>query len=250
VKRWALAGLISLALVACGDNDSATPSDETSEGTPGPTVARKPPFEWGACAFDIPVGVTVDCGYLTVPEDRSRPDGPTIRLHVGVFESESEDPAADPILYLGGGPGENSTEATSLIFDTSIDPFLEARDYVVLDQRGTGFSRPNLDCPELDSAFKEHIDEDLTREEERSPHQAAIFECGERLVSEGVNLAAYRSAESAADVNDLRLALGYDAWNIHGVSYGTRLALTVMRERGETRDLGLRTWGLRVRGKR
>ena len=165
-----------------------------------------------------------------MPEDRSRPDGPTIRLHVGVFESESADPAPDPMLYLGGGPGENSTEATSFGFQTRIEPFLATRDYVVLDQRGTGYSRPSLDCPELDSAFKEHLDEDLTREEERSLHQQAIFECHDRLLSEGVNLAAYRSAESAADVEDLRLALGYDSWNIHGVSYGTRLALTVMRD--------------------
>jgi pimeloyl-ACP methyl ester carboxylesterase len=49
-------------------------------------------------------------------------------------------------------------------------------------------------------------------------------------VSEGVNLAAYNSAESAADLNDLRLALGYKKWNLFGVSYGTRLALTAMRD--------------------
>jgi len=48
--------------------------------------------------------------------------------------------------------------------------------------------------------------------------------------SEGVNLPSYRSAESAADVNDLRLALEYEQWNIYGVSYGTRLGLTVMRD--------------------
>jgi pimeloyl-ACP methyl ester carboxylesterase len=230
MTRWLFAAVVSLALAACGSGDNATPADESPSETPGPTVARKPPFEWGACEFDIDVGVTVDCGDLTVPEDRSRPDSPTIRLHVGVFESESEDPAADPMLYLGGGPGENSTEASSLGFEERIEPFLATRDYIVLDQRGTGFSRPSLDCPELDSAFKEHIDEDLTREQERALHQEAIFMCRDRLVSEGVNLAAYRSAESSADVEDLRLALGYDSWNIHGVSYGTRLALTVMRD--------------------
>ena len=228
--RWVLVGVATLAIVACGEGDGAAPNNESPAGTAGPTVVRKPPFEWGACQFDIDIGATANCGYLTVPEDRSRPDGPTIRLHVGVFESESADPAPDPMLYLGGGPGENSTEATSLGFETRIEPFLATRDYVVLDQRGTGYSRPSLDCPELDSAFKEHLDEDLTREEERSLHQQAIFECHDRLLSEGVNLAAYRSAESAADVEDLRLALGYDSWNIHGVSYGTRLALTVMRD--------------------
>src|SRR5262249_29867789 len=38
------------------------------------------------------------------------------------------------------------------------------------------------------------------------------------------------SAAGAADVNDIRLALGYDKIDLYGVSYGTRLALTVMRD--------------------
>jgi pimeloyl-ACP methyl ester carboxylesterase len=54
--------------------------------------------------------------------------------------------------------------------------------------------------------------------------------CRERLVKSGVNLAAYTTAASAADVNDLRLALGYKNWNLYGISYGTRLALTVLRD--------------------
>src|SRR5690606_10802689 len=32
------------------------------------------------------------------------------------------------------------------------------------------------------------------------------------------------------DVEDLRRALGYEQWNLYGISYGTRLALTVMRD--------------------
>ena len=52
----------------------------------------------------------------------------------------------------------------------------------------------------------------------------------ERLVGEEINLAAYNSPASAADLNDLRLALGYKEWNLYGRSYGGRLALTVMRD--------------------
>jgi len=189
-----------------------------------------PPFEWGSCKFDIPVEASVDCGYLTVPEDRSNPNSPIVRLHVGVFRTDNPQKAPDPILYLGGGPGENSTEASSYFYDDLFKPFLKNRDFIVLDQRGAGFSEPDLDCPELDKAYRDTLDEDLSLEDERARGAEAVTKCHDRLVGEGVNLAAYRSAESAADVNDLRLALGYEQWNLYGVSYGTRLALTVMRD--------------------
>ncbi len=45
----------------------------------------------------------------------------------------------------------------------------------------------------------------------------------------GINLNAYTTLENAADVHDLIRALGYQQVNVEGVSYGTRLALTVMR---------------------
>lgn len=67
-------------------------------------------------------------------------------------------------------------------------------------------------------------------EEAQRPAFLASHACHDRLVKEGINLAAYTSAANAADVNDLRMALGYAQWNIYGISYGTRLALTVMRD--------------------
>ncbi|MFN8451851.1 MAG: alpha/beta fold hydrolase [Anaerolineae bacterium] len=45
-----------------------------------------------------------------------------------------------------------------------------------------------------------------------------------------MNLSAYNSIQSAADVAALREALGYDEWNLFGVSYGTRLALATIRD--------------------
>jgi pimeloyl-ACP methyl ester carboxylesterase len=50
------------------------------------------------------------------------------------------------------------------------------------------------------------------------------------LSAQGIDLSAYNSAASAADLNDLRIALGYNQLNLYGVSYGTRLALTMMRD--------------------
>ncbi|MEL6270902.1 MAG: alpha/beta fold hydrolase, partial [Chloroflexota bacterium] len=85
----------------------------------------------------------------------------------------------------------------------------------LLDQRGTGFSVPSLNCFEM---------EDF--EYDGDP----LADCFDRLLNDGVDLDQYNSADSAADVNDLRIALGYDQVNLWGISYGTRLALTVMRD--------------------
>ena len=192
--------------------------------------AYQPYFEPAQCQFQIPPGQTCECGYLTVPEDRSQPDGPTIRLHVAIFRSYSDNPAPDPVVYLAGGPGENALEAAPLVFNMRFAPFLANRDLIIFDQRGTGYSEPALDCPEFTDLAYETLDQDLSPEESAALGTEAICSCHDRLVSEGVNLAAYNSAESASDLNDLRLALGYEEWNLLGISYGTRLALTTMRD--------------------
>jgi len=192
--------------------------------------AYQPYFEPAQCQLQIPPGQTCECGYLTVPEDRSQPDGPTIRLHVAIFKSHSDNPAPDPVVYLAGGPGENALEAAPLVFNRRFAPFLANRDLIIFDQRGTGYSEPALDCPEFTDLAYETLDQDLSPEESAALGTEAIYSCHDRLVSEGINLAAYNSAESASDLNDLRLALGYEEWNLLGISYGTRLALTAMRD--------------------
>ena len=52
-----------------------------------------------------------ECGYLTVLEDRSKPSGPTIRIHYAVFQSFSESPLPDPVVYLEGGPGGHALQS-------------------------------------------------------------------------------------------------------------------------------------------
>jgi len=193
-------------------------------------LAYQAHFEPAECKFEIPPGQTVECGYLTVPEDRSHPEGPTIRLHVAIFKSHSDNPVPDPVVYLAGGPGEQGLETMPLLFNLRCAPFLARRDFIVFDQRGTGYSEPALDCPEFTDLAYETLDQHLSPEESVTLGTEAICSCHDRLVSEGVNLAAYNSAESAADLNDLRMALGYQEWNLLGISYGTRLALTTMRD--------------------
>lgn len=255
---WVL--LLAVMLIACQNEDptptvtetvaevdenevteapTATTAAATATSEPDPTattlptvtpeVAYEPLFETAACEFQTPPGREVACGWLTVPEDRTNPEK-TIRLHVAVFASESSNPAPDPIVYLEGGPGGDALETVPLVFEMRYAPFLENHDLIMFDQRGTGYSEPSLACPEQTEASFALLEQDVTAEQVVEQMLDALFVCQERLVDEGVNLAAYNSRENAADLNDLRLALGYDTWNVWGISYGTRLAQTVMRD--------------------
>lgn len=99
---------------------------------------------------------------------------------------------------------------------------------IFFDQRGTGDSQPALRCPDME---KLGIGADTATTQQQSDRIiAAAAQCHDQLTSRGINLNAYNSVENAADVNDLRTALGYDKINLMGPSYGSRLALTVMRD--------------------
>jgi pimeloyl-ACP methyl ester carboxylesterase len=152
-----------------------------------------------------------------------------IQLPVAVIRSSNPKPAPDPVVYLNGGPGAYSLDNLSFL-PALFKEVLANRDLIVFDQRGVGYASPSLNCPEADDQFYQDLGKNLTQEEAQQHRVQAMHACRERLIKQGVNLAAYTSAANAADVDDLRSALGYANWNLYGVSYGTRLALTVMRD--------------------
>ncbi len=202
-------------------------------GTGGsPTKAQNsvPRFEGSACNFDVPDGLRVDCGYLVVPEDRSDSNSPLLRLAVAIFRAKAKKAAADAVVYLDGGPGGHTIETARTIFEFAFSGFAQTRDFIMFDQRGVGFSEPSLDCPEATKAAYDGLTKRMSFEQRTALADQALKVCHDRLVGEGINLSAFNTAASAADVNDLRIALGYKQFNLYGISYGTRLALTVMRD--------------------
>lgn len=237
-----LLAALALLMLACGGDGSTegTPTKQSeANAAPSPTEQGEtsaPRFEESLCEFALPEGQQPEharCGFLVVPEDRSEPEGRTIRLAVAVLKATGE-PVADPVLYLSGGPGFPALEGAMRAFTADFARPLQAkRDLIFFDQRGTGRSQPGLHCPEVREEFIAMLAVPLTPEEEAALAADAILTCRVRLVQEGVNLAAYTSAASAADIDDLMRTLGYDEWNLYGLSYGTRLALTAMRDRPE-----------------
>ncbi len=203
------ATLAATLLVQTGCGDEPDPMGPPAPDTQAPTVPR---FEETSCAAPLPSGLVqgenVRCGTLFVRQDRRAADGLVLRLPVMIVRGAS-DPAPDPIVHLIGGPG-GAMEAYGDALGTSFGLALSAaagRDVVFFDQRGTGKSEPRLDCS---------TDEELPA-------------CVARLAGQGIRVESFNSEESAADVDDLRRALGLERINVYGQSYGTLLAQTVVR---------------------
>jgi len=165
-------------------------------------------------------GTDYECGYLTVPELHSEPDGKTIQVGVAILKSLSSDPAA-PLLMFQGGPGGSSIDIFPYLFgdpDNEQAQLLRGdRDLIIFEKRGNRYSQPWLTCAV--DANEADSEEDL----------AFVQPCRDRLVAEGINLAAFNSVESARDVATLVNALGYETVDLYGVSYGTELVQTIMR---------------------
>jgi pimeloyl-ACP methyl ester carboxylesterase len=194
-----------------------------------------PRFEAAGCQFEEPPGYQFDCGFLTVPEDRTQPSGRMVRLHVAITRSSRTNPVPDPVLYLTGGGGVDTFDYLPWFLTTFGDAILRDRDLIFFNQRGMHHNDPQLRCPGLPELLQRLAapgpkGESMDRQE-REAQQAAFFaNCHADLVAQGIQLEMYDSAASAADADDLRAALGYDQVNYYGSSYGTLLGLLVMRD--------------------
>lgn len=181
------------------------PTVSASAPAPSPFIPR---FISGPCPFipavDQAEGSTINCGFVAVPENRAHPDGRWIRLAVAVYRAP-EVPTRPPLIFLGGGPGSFVLEGFGPRVSGSLARDLTAgRDFVMFDQRGVGFSEPALDCQELRDLKYRAIESHPTRAEETDNQVEAAFACRNRLLGSGIELAAYSTAASAADVNDIR----------------------------------------------
>ncbi len=226
IKRLLFLTLIATIVIAA----CTTPPTPTPAATGAAPSGGVPRLESTQCWFKAPASYDVECSYLIVPEDHARPDGATIKLAVARFKSEAIKPESDPIIYLEGGPGGSPLKSLVPQFAQTLGPLVAKRDVIVFDQRGTGYSQPALDCPELLKLALDTLDQNLSAEQSDRLSNQALLACHDRLAKAGVNLSVYTSAQNAADIAALQKALGYDKVNLYGISYGTRLALTAMRD--------------------
>ena len=175
----------------------------------------------------IPEGQKYTFGYLELLEDRTKPNGNTIKLPVYIFKSRSTNPKPDPILYTVGGPGYTSMRASQYMKSYK---YLDDRDLILFEQRGTQYAQPSLDCPEWAKAiFQSNLPgSDATKTD--SLFQNAATACGERLRNQGIDLNSYTTTQIAADINDLMDVLEIGEYNLLTMSYSTKIGQVLLRD--------------------
>ncbi len=166
------------------------------------------------------------CGYLTVLENRSRPTGRTIRLFVARFEPPQGILHPDPMVVPGSPDLGRAADFGGLASGAQ----RVAREVIAIEDRGTGLSKPNLDCPEVEGLSRGMLALRLSDPRAKAMVLAAVTACHDRLVSEGIDLGSYTIEEAAADVNDLRVVLGLGKMNLTTFGTDSRISLEVMRD--------------------
>lgn len=196
-----------------------------------------PRFEPASCPDTpepIPALETAQCGHLIVAENRATPSARTIRLTVAIVPAASASPEPDPIVFMTGGPGAAAILDAQILVDARINA---DRDLIILAQRGSLYTEPELSCPELDRFYGRQVSLVYDAPSTGRTQALAAKACRDRLVADGIDLGAYNTTENAQDFADLRQVLGIAQWNVYGYSYGSDLALSFLRDHPE----GIRT---------
>ncbi len=226
------------------------PPPQLSQREPGITIT---PCEVGAPSGPDEVeGETYICGIFTAPMNWDDPSAGYLDMNFAVAKATGDNPSSDPLVVLAGGPGQSAVTL-------GIDAYPQVRqehDIVRLAQRGTGFgqrlgleeclvlalqgnsSTESLETliqavnpPEDDSADSATPAPDV---EEANAQLDQL--CWDLFEQQGLDLNQFTTTASARDVIELVKALGYDSFNLHGVSYGTRLAMIIMAQLSEWSD--------------
>ncbi|MGK5544286.1 alpha/beta fold hydrolase [Streptomyces sp. URMC 127] len=162
-----------------------------------------------------------------MPENRAHPGRRTIRLAVAVIPAASARPAGDPVVFMAGGPGGDTFDDIPFLTASGLN---RDRELIIMAQRGNRYSRPDLACPEVDRFNAKAVGLRYGTPSTGRLLLRAVKTCRDRLVSGGIDLSAYNTAENATDFADLRKALRIARWNVYGYSYGSNLALTYLRK--------------------
>ena len=167
------------------------------------------------------------CGSVQRPLDPAHAERGTIEIRYVVVPAMARRKLADPVFFLAGGPGQSAVALAGQVMSLFLR-LNNRRDIVFVDQRGTGGSAP-LTCkddPNAESLADQAVPERQLR---------LVTECKAALLKlpylkAESDLGFFTTTIAVQDLDAVRRQLGAERIDLVGGSYGTRVALEVLRQ--------------------
>ena len=211
-----LIGSCSSASSTAGPSRHGRPSGRSGRTIPKLTPTSVPPVApvtWHGCDAG-------ECGSVSVPVDRAAPRGARIDLAVARASRAKSDQRIGSLLVNPGGPGASGLDIVGYIASHLPSAITDRFDVVAWDPRGSGKSAPVNCGNELDGRFA--VDTAPDDAAELTALEAAAKQFVDACVQHsGGRLRHISTADTVADLDNLRIALGDDRLTYLGLSYGT-----------------------------
>ena len=166
------------------------------------------------------------CGSVKRPLDPGNAARGSIEVQYVVVPALARRKLPDPVFFLAGGPGQSAISLAPQVM-ALLARLNNRRDIVFVDQRGTGRSAP-LAC-------KDPEDETLAEQAEPARQQRMVAECKASLLKQPwlkaeSDLGFFTTTLAVQDLDAVRRQLGAERIDLVGGSYGTRVALEMLRQ--------------------
>jgi class 3 adenylate cyclase len=212
----ALVAVAAVAIALAVGHDHGSSASSPGTGNPHYKITYAPASCPPSEAQSVP---GLQCGTLTVPEDRSKPNGNVVTL--SVYRAPPRDKGTgDPVLDFGA-----DNLATS--------PARDHAEEIQVAQRGWSgplAAKPALTCPEYSQVAADGLTKPADDPAEQRREAAALRSCHDRWVRAGVDLDQYNYLAVGDDMADLVRALHLDHVNLVSGYVATLSALEVIHD--------------------
>ena len=195
------------------------------------TSRKHASLEFRSCSGMLRLtGERYSCGYLVAPENYASDQSRTIKVPFLVIfpEQIAANQYLTPVLVTGGGgPGspqlgnkyQYPTDDTYKTYEAF--SVANGRALIIMDNRGVGFSEPELEC---------HYQPELLQTDYWTRLVQANEACGNEFRINGTDLSQYNTRNAVLDIELFRQLYAMQGvntaqLNLYGISYGTHIAM-------------------------
>ena len=231
-KIWLVLVVMAFGLSSCGLSQVRSLVSDMVNPTPDATAivpsggANVDAIKWHSCndkSIRSEDSDKFECSTVDVPLDYAQPDGE--KISIALIRLPASGSRSGAILYNPGGPGGSGFDYVASMGQTYVDKLhLEGFDFVGFDPRGVDRSG-GLRC-QTDKEIDKYMYPDTTPD---TPAEVAFLQAAYDSfaaackVKYGAKLQFYSTANTARDMDMIRIAMGDEKIGYLGVSYGTYL---------------------------